>query len=440
MAQPRTTPGPRPRVRFEDAITRPTIPNSMILTKQGLTPGTTVQEPLGPVAVAFQGEARVCHDVVTPNFRTLVNKGVVVNNPYDSVKVTCTQGGIGQLARPNSVPDNAHWSPGFIIMNDVQSILRKDERFLFGSPFGSDGSHNVHATVVDVARLQRRAHTAALAAVDTGSATCMVTLGEMGETLATLAKPFDAMKTWLAKNYKLVNRLRKGLPAGVPFTGLPKALADDFLQFYFGMKPMVQDAESIWDALVQMDITPPRQTARGRGSDTGESSTSWSSKPLVEGRSTYDVLRTRKEEVTVRAGIMYVPTLNTAVKQLGLRWSDLPSSAWELVPWSFFIDYFANFGKLISALSPRPGVSYLASWSVTKLTITDEARCLGGGAGGWTWVRPNSEWSRRVIEMTSRSPVSPYAYIGPSFSFGNWDSQLKRVATLCLAIQAVTKR
>lgn len=425
------------RKRFEDGIIRPIVPVQMTLTQTAATQNTYKTTPIGPFKTAYEGTARSCRDVVTPNYRRLIEAGKILNNPFWSAKVTCEHGGFAQKTSGGAAPNP--WRADVTVANDVQHILRGDSRFLFGSPFDVDGDiPGELVRNVDIPRLITRTSTSALAKVDEGNAALAVTLGEMRETLTLLREPLSSLLSFLKKNKSLIKRLRRDLPDYETLVkGIYGSLADDYLKFYFGVMPIFRDFESLVDAYVQAGAAPERVTARSDESDSYKASVSYSHLPLKQGISTYAVTTSYEEVVTVRSGILYSPSVSTYVKQFGLRFTDLPSAAWQLLPWSFFVDYFLNIGKIIRALTPRPDVSYFAAWNTVKCVITDSARCTGGGAGGWNWDRVNSEWSRRVIETTLRTPVSPYANAGFSASLGSWDSALKQLATISLAIQAL---
>lgn len=428
------------RSRFEDGITRPIVPVQMTLTQTDTRNGTYKEVPIGPFKTSYEGFARSCKDIVTPNYRRLIDAGQIINNPFWSAKATCEQGGIAQKT---SVAESiGQWQAGITVANDVQHILHGDSRFLFGSPFDDDGDipRNIVPNV-DVQRLISRTSTSALAKVDEGNAALMVTLGEMRETLNLFRTPLSSLLAFLQNNKKLMKRLSRDLPPWGPFAkGLYGNLAADYLKFYFGVMPILRDFESMVEAYIHEGTTLERETARSKDSDEFESSVSYSHLPLKKGISTYSVITSHKEEVTVRSGILYAPSVSTYVKQFGLRATDLLSAGWQLLPWSFFVDYFLNIGKVIRALTPRPDVSYFAAWNVVRCTVTDRAECTGGGAGGWTWVRSNSEWSQRVIETTLRTPVSPYSNVNFSAALGNWDNTLKKLAVICLAIQATVSK
>jgi len=63
-----------------------------------------------------------------------------------------------------------------------------------------------------------------------------------------------------------------------------------------------------------------------------------------------------------RAGILadYKVGANT----YGLSLRDIPGSGWELIPFSFVVDFFFNVGNFIEAIVPNGNISALASWIV----------------------------------------------------------------------------
>lgn len=422
---------PYPRTRHEAGIIRPIAPVGTVSTALGQTQGTFITTPGAARTLAYEGESRVCHDIVTPGFASIVNSGGVINNPFTSVRCTCTQGGTGQVTQ--YIGPISTWNPKSPYALDVTSTLRTyDSRYLFGDVIADNGAVNTSALLaaIDITRLYKVAKTSALSKVDQNLASGLVGLGELRATLTSLINPLASIRQYIsAKNRR---RLMRRMP---PDGGVSKALANEYLAFYYGLLPFCRDIESYIDAYVKSGAQRARITARGGASDTHTSQTQETWTP-VSGVSSYSHLFTHEVQVEVRSGILYEPTPMTWQKAYGVRFSDFFDAAYQLTPWSFFVDYFSNLGKLVNALTPRPGVTYLASWTTMAATITDRAECTGGGMGyPWTWTRGNTEWAQRVIKVRVRTPESPYANVGLALKTGDWSSKAKIMAMISLIIQ-----
>lgn len=68
------------------------------------------------------------------------------------------------------------------------------------------------------------------------------------------------------------------------------------------------------------------------------------------------------------------------------------SVAWEMTPFSWFVDYFVNVGQLINNLQPRfPGFDVVDKYT----TYTTTGSCYGflNSADGWGWYPPSNHYS-----------------------------------------------
>jgi hypothetical protein len=53
-------------------------------------------------------------------------------------------------------------------------------------------------------------------------------------------------------------------------------------------------------------------------------------------------------------------------KDLGFTLSEFVPTVWELIPYSFLVDYFTNFGEVVSAVSyPRSNFRWIMKWTIT---------------------------------------------------------------------------
>ena len=378
------------------------------------------------------GSIRGCVDTVTPGFKQLVESGQIVNNPFFKVKQTFEGGGTGNSTRSDVCPlptstDGTDWDCS---MRYYHNGFRFPE-------FRTNEQLICPESIVDVASAVKQAATSALAGVDSSNAEGIVTLAELGKTFAMIRSPLASMErltqAWV-NSKRMGKALRRTAVEG------PRAFADQYLVYYYGMKPFLNDLQNIFDAWIAEGQEPERRTARGYCSRSETEVVVEDGEPsCAPGRSWYRNQFTRTDTIEVRSGILYRPTPNDYRKTLGLRISDIPSAVWEATPWSFLFDYFGNIGSMIKALSPKVGVEYLAAWDVVKYLIVMEARTIASGhkePSSSHQVREGSEWARVTIEATQRTPKNPYDNVGLSLKFDpkGWSSA-KQAAVSCLAIQ-----
>lgn len=110
-----------------------------------------------------------------------------------------------------------------------------------------------------------------------------------------------------------------------------------------------------------------RRTSRGKASDSYSYTLPKSGLGFGE-QGTVEWIDTITENVTVRAGVLYQSSLKPQ-DDFGLRASDIPSTAWELIPFSFLADYVFNVGDYIEALMAPARANMLASFTVTSAEV-----------------------------------------------------------------------
>jgi hypothetical protein len=98
-------------------------------------------------------------------------------------------------------------------------------------------------------------------------------------------------------------------------------------------------------------------------------------------------------------------------EQLGLSWSNVLPTIWELIPYSFLVDYFTNVGKVIDGLS----TGYISlAWSCKTDRRESKAMCFTEnavaqnnslfGAGNWTGVISGSGVTGHQKSVSRDSP------------------------------------
>lgn len=120
-----------------------------------------------------------------------------------------------------------------------------------------------------------------------------------------------------------------------------KAFANNYLEFHFGWSPLIKD---IGDAVEVLQGPVPSTTVRGRAGDTANLA--------------YPGFINNYYEVTTRCQLIAEvrienPNLRLA-SQLGFVNPALV--AWELVPYSFVVDWFANVGEFLGSFTDFAGL------------------------------------------------------------------------------------
>lgn len=226
--------------------------------------------------------------------------------------------------------------------------------------------------------LEQQAVTEANANIGADKLDLITTIGELDETVRTIVSAG-------IKAVKVFKALRKFNLRAIREKITKKNVREQYLEFRYGLRPTYYDLKQAHDYLRGKQVHN-RQTARGERSveDIVEEDLilhpsryvlPWSTEPLAR----MYFRRQSSVKVSSRAGCLYSfqfeDNMSKVLAELGV---DRPiSSLWELVPFSFMIDWFANVGNHIRAWEPKPHCSTLASWVTTtysrisRLTLLD---------------------------------------------------------------------
>jgi hypothetical protein len=152
------------------------------------------------------------------------------------------------------------------------------------------------------------------------------------------------------------------------------AFGSNYLEYHFGWEPLMKDIENAWDLFT--DPMRDRLGLRTKGSATAVANTkggNWTSYSGQVANKYY-----WKSAVSIR-GRVKISNLNAyRLEQLGLL--NPAVLLWELVPFSFIADWFANVGDFLSGFSDFVGLS-IEHPSVTHfLRNTDDQYYLYGGS------------------------------------------------------------
>jgi hypothetical protein len=144
-----------------------------------------------------------------------------------------------------------------------------------------------------------------------------------------------------------------------------KAFGNNFLEYHFGWEPLLKDIHAGVESFLNPHL-PGKRAISGRGSAVGDTFVPPIPVIFVSGYAT-------TETAKVRMGAAIAvdnPNLHLA-SQLGLV--NPLSVAWELVPFSFVVDWFANVGQVLSSYTDFAGCTLSGAYT-TSLGICQSRR------------------------------------------------------------------
>lgn len=212
-------------------------------------------------------------------------------------------------------------------------------------------------------------------------------LGEIRDTIQLIRRPAKALWSEMPKYLERLRGVRRiSSPYGRvnKLEQLNKIIADLWLEWSFGVQPLLNDIKDATNALSfwQLEALQPRH-AVSRGKGYGERKVDASDftyklfTRLAVDRYKTSVFRTR---IVYRAGLtghLSDPPQSLArlKKLVGFTWNDFVPTVWELLPWSFVVDYFTNIGDVLKcAATDTSMVKWVNRTVIYERIWTDIAR------------------------------------------------------------------
>lgn len=299
-------------------------------------------------------EYREMQDVVTPRFKEFSAKGRIINNPMTKSSIIRTE-------------DPIH----FDICYMVQRYGCSPTRLYDQNEHHCVGTQGVmqHATLLPLSfdpDLIDQAVSLAHARIGHDDMLAITTLAEADKTI-------DGLIFLLRKVFRMLKYLRKANVRKLRGELSLKELEEVYMNVRYNLRPLYYDTQAAIRVINEPKFAKRRQTFRAQKTASDEA-TDTSSRVIYNHDPYYvvtaDILRKTKIEVKVRAGVLTSLDEAGLCRRLGV--DKIPETMWELIPFSFIVDWFCNIGDVISSWSPKFGVEKLTSWyTVEKITTSD---------------------------------------------------------------------
>lgn len=258
-----------------------------------------------------------------------------------------------------------------------------------------------------------------------------VFLGELRETLKLIKNPAYAFRTLLTD---YVGACR-GASRRLSPRDTVRHISNQWLEYSFGMLPLLSDIGNGYNALKRLYFNLPSkyvvvtEQREYEANVLTKGSALWSQyfPVIIHCKSTGTYSHTWRGEVKIAMrGIGSPPS-----ESLGLTLRDFVPTVYELIPYSFLVDYFVNIGEILEAASFNTAdLLWNCSTgrnSIEKRAIVDPKRpseISGGELLDWS-IQPGEIVYK--IQTFSRTTV-PSGTLGlPSLAFkvpGNWSKFL----------------
>lgn len=295
-------------------------------------------------------------DVVTPKFHRLQSAGVIINSPMTKVTEVfrnhpCIFNYEFEKDQWSTSCDPDQWT------TYNRTLVRANHYSTF---YFTNG--RVDLPVVpdyDTADLVNQAVSKAWSNVDVSDIQGLVCVAESHKTMYSF---ISIMKRLI----KILIKIKRLDGKGLAREFSAKELSDRYMELRYAIRPLMYDARGITKALAnEAQRDHDRITFRGTKSySDADTSSSTSVVAMNDNAGTWSyektIMKKWSRNVQVRAGILTQLEELSALNIWGL--TQPIESAWELVPFSFIVDWFFNVGDVLASWTPNWGLNTLASW------------------------------------------------------------------------------
>jgi len=222
-----------------------------------------------------------------------------------------------------------------------------------------------------------------------------VNLGENLATLGQTVRLFAGVTSTLAGSLSAAFRDKSLRPyltrsvADLRRDGVSKVIAGKYLEYVYGWKPLMQDAWSLYELAQRGFGSDLVLHAHGKSHNQGRngsvlyhnvSNYSWTVQEFVDERTRVNCHLWARLDPNWQGA--------RAFNQLGLL--NPVSLAWELVPWSFVVDWVIPIGSVLSALTAAAGLIFIDGSIAARISAS------GSYYHTTTWPYYAYDWPQNV--------------------------------------------
>lgn len=242
-------------------------------------------------------------------------------------------------------------------------------------------------------------------------------LGEIKQTIESIIHPMKSLREHVLSYFSSVKKLKSRFKKAHE---LKKALADTYLEWTFGWKPLTYDIGQGIADLSNHSARLPSAPIQSHAHEKFQHDLvidDQRAQPSVGGyRNTTLVTGEFSVRLKGMVNVYYHGEPPSLAQELQVLPEDFLPTAWDLLPYSFVVDYFTNVGDIIKAISfPSAALRWACMTTRDVRTLTQSYSPLGQNYGF-----AQNVWSSNSLVATSknyrRTPVYPWDLV-PTVQF-----------------------
>lgn len=174
-------------------------------------------------------------------------------------------------------------------------------------------------------------------------------LGELRETLHMIRNPGQGFRRGIDQYVSRAKKASRGTKRSVN-----RNLSDLWLEYSFGWKPLLSDIDSAAETLARLVVGVPQSiVVSASASGPSESVETIGENGIASVLWNYTNRQTSHVDVRYK-GCIVMPiegNLTLAKHLFGFNLGSFIPTVWELIPYSFLVDYFTNIGDILQSWS-----------------------------------------------------------------------------------------
>jgi len=226
-------------------------------------------------------------------------------------------------------------------------------------------------------------------------------LGELKETIQMLRHPASALRDNMSKYLRAQQRHRRLLSRKKSLKSLNQAISGTWLEYVYGWRPLIADIESACNAYSQheADVQYLRAYGKAEGAQS-DSNRVWVNHFANYGSYIVEETKRQRQKCVYKGVVRLKPEIQASsarnvIRLSGFGIEEFVPTAWELIPYSFVVDYFSNIGTILNSITP---LFYDWVWWSCAITRTSKVtyQTKAGVKSPFTWA-----WSESHVPGTS---------------------------------------